>query len=222
MVKIVKSLMIILFTIPAFLDVVSMKDRFSCKKQTYDVHVYSYNGEIFEEEVALTGLYKNSVFDLSEYEDVNLDGYTFLGWCNVRGNNYYKTREELLESGAPLYLTSKLASYTFGNISWYPVLVKNEELTNFLETEEIAKVRVRLYKVIVENLETVEFTGTLLDTYEETLKFDIDVPTCTLIGCTTQYYDYNTFKKNIDKIELIDMDDVIEYTNEIVIYAYYE
>lgn len=224
MTKIVKSLLLILLTIPAFLDIVSCKDKYSCKKQSYEIYVYSYNGEFFEKEFVQTEVYRNTKLDLSEFDDISLEGYTFLGWCEFYNKLDIKSLEDLLNNKNQMisYLNEKINRSIFHNSYYYPLFVKNDELVNFLETEEIAKVKVTLYKVIVENTQTVKITGTLFDTYNETLKFDLDVDNCTLLGCTTQHYSYDYFKQNKDKITLLDMETQIKFTNELVVYAYYE
>ncbi len=231
--KIYRGLILILLTMIPFLDVARCPYSLKCdgnRKKTSSLVIYSYNGENFEVEHSKYGIFKNTYLNLEEYNMPTFEGYTFLGWYEIGiptgGSKGFaiETFEDLEEYGVDYELSKTLPNHILHSVELYPLMVKNDELVNFLETSPLALVNVTLYKVFKDHEESESFKGTLLDTYNETLKFNIEEEGYKLLGCSLSGYSYDYVIKNLnsDKFSFLNLEEKIEYTTNIRIYAYYE
>lgn len=217
--RLVRSFIIFLL-IPTFLDVVS------CQTKTFELDIYYYTKEEYQLEKKIKKIYRNTELELSEYDYPILEDHQFLGWIALKNIAKIKTFEDLEEVSSNYQIVELLPKRVSRNIAYYPIMIPNNQIQTFKETSKLANVNVTLNKIFINHEKIENFKGTLLDTYQETLKFNIEEEGYNLIGCfifnSFQQYSYDDVIKNQDKLNFLDLEKKIEFTNNLEILAYYE
>lgn len=226
--KVLKSLIIILTFIPLFLDVISPSEscKRSCRNYEKDpitVYIYDYNGEEYNQITSQTNIYKNTLLNFTQYDNPSLDGHVFLGWYLIHPHYQEKiiisTLEELEEY--PGQIVEKLPTRVSNNSMYFPLLIQEDNLTNFLESSDIAKVNVEIRLRYPNETKNINVVARLYDTYEDVIKFYLDEE-YEYVGSSLTNYQYESFVKNIgtDKVEDLDTNIKLEYSSYFTVNVY--
>lgn len=226
--KVLKSLIIILTFIPVFLDVISPSDscKRSCRNYEKDpitVYIYDYNGEVYNQVTSQTNIYKNTLLNFTEYDNPTLDGHIFLGWYLVQPHYHEKitvtTLEELEEY--PGQIVDKLPTRVSNDSMYFPLLIQEENLTNFLETSDIAKISVEIRLRYPNETKNINVVARLYDTYEDVIKFYLDEE-YEYVASSLTNYEYESFIKNIgaENVNVLDTSTKLEYSSYFTVNVY--
>ena len=228
--KVLKSLIIILTFIPVFLDVISPSDscKRSCRNYEKDpitVYIYDYNGEVYNQVTSQTNIYKNTLLNFTEYDNPTLDGHIFLGWYLVQPHYHEKitvtTLEELEEY--PGQIVDKLPTRVSNDCMYFPLLIQEENLTNFLETSKLAVVEVELRLVFPDKVDNTITKANLHNTYEEVINFYLEQEGYIYFGCSDVNYGNDVFIEKVNKgeLELFDITKKLEYSTYFTLNIYF-
>ncbi len=207
----VKGIITILLMSVCYLDVMS------CRPVYATIRVYSYDGESFllekEEKVQ-----RYHLFSYSEYDDISLDGYTFLGW--YASPYSIEAIDEMTEKYS-IYET--IADRATSSMGYYPLFVKNEELDTFLQTSPLAKVNICVVDILDGNrFKDKTYLSNLLETYESSLENPSMYENYEFVGYSLERLDYEDYY--IDGIPddlKINVKSQLPKCSNITIYAYY-
>lgn len=226
--KVLKSLIIIFTLLPVFLDVISPSEscKRSCRNYEKDpitVYIYDYNGEVYSVATTQTNIYKNTLLNFTEYDNPTLDGHVFLGWFLVQPHYHEKiniTSLEQLEE-YPGQIVNKLPTRVSNDSLYFPLLIQEENLTNFLETSGIAEVSVEIRLRYPDTTKNVVAKARLYDTYEDVISFYLD-DEYEYVGSSLTNYQYESFVKNIgsENVNLLDTNTKLEYSSYFTVNVY--
>lgn len=211
-----RTLMLLLFFVPSFLDVVS------CNPQKSTIDIYNYDGEEFVlEHHIVKGRYEEYFFP---EVDTSLEGYTFLAWLEVYDAVEFKILDELKEAENIHYLVRDTLPESYRqplDKSYYPLIIKNEELVEFIETSPLSKVNVEVCFVFGDEPSKNNYTALLTDTYQDVLLGELEKEGYTYLGISKTYKsDY--LETGLDDIELLNLEDRFVFDGYNRIYVYYE
>ncbi len=226
--KVLKSLIIIFTLLPVFLDVISPSEscKRSCRNYEKDpitVYIYDYNGEVYSVATTQTNIYKNTLLNFTEYDNPTLDGHVFLGWFLVQPHYQEKiniTSLEQLEE-YPGQIVEKLPTRVSNDSLYFPLLIQEENLTNFLETSKLAVVEVELRLVFPDKVDNTITKANLHNTYEDVISFYLD-DEYEYVGSSLTNYQYESFVKNIgaENVNVLDINTKLEYSSYFTVNVY--
>lgn len=228
--RIIRGLILILALMPSFLDVISPSEscKRSCRnyeKNPITVQIYDYNGEVYNQYLIQTNIYKNTVLDFSEYDNPKLDGHIFLGWYLVQPHYQEKihitTLEELEEQTGQI--VEKLPTRVSNDCMYFPLLINNDNLINFIETSKLAAVEVELRLVFPDKVDNTIAKANLHNTYQEVISFYLEQEGYTYFGCSDVNYGNDVFIEKVNKgeLELFDITKKLEYGTYFTLNIYF-
>lgn len=205
-----KIILLFLLFVPSFLDMVS------CSNTTYYVQIYDFDGTNYSLEVNdVRGRYEKYTFN----QDIKkLEGYKFLGYICIdrafkddEAPKTIKDLETLLENGyySTIYNLPEEHSVP-GDVTFFPLYVKTEELDTFLATSPLAKMEVviRYYLGnISSNAKEVKVTALITDTYEDIINGLVEVDGYKFVGIGT-VVDSNIFNNPSNSPYIVDQSEL--------------
>lgn len=227
--KIIRGLILILALMPSFLDVISPSE--SCKRSCRDykkdpitVEIYYYDGEKYQHEMSYTDVYKNTLLNLSEYDYPTLENHVFLGWYRVSPHYQETIRINTLSEleEYPGQIVEKLPTRVSNDCMYFPLLINEDELVNFLETSTLCEVEVEIRLRYPNETKNVIAKARLYETYEDVINFYLDED-YEYVGSSITNYQYDSFVKNIgtENVEVFDITKKLEYNSYFTINVYF-
>lgn len=194
----------------------------SCYPSEIIIDIYNYDGDEFILEQHIVKQ-KDQEF---LFPDVNteLDGYTFLGWLEIKGTVEVKTLEELElmeDINYTVFDNPTKKQYEKVDLSYYPIIVKNEELSSFVETSKLAQVYIEVCFVLGDKTESKTYKALLTDTYDDVLLGELEKEGYTYMG-VSKTYKSTYLETGLNNLELIDLNNQFEFDGYNKIYVYYE
>lgn len=174
-----------------FLMAFTYLDVMSCRPIYNNIQIYQYDGLAFclKEEEELS---RYSNYYYSQYDEMFLEGYTFLGW--IATNHSFETIDDILALEIDktfLTLNEKIEGTSYTSIKYYPLFIENEKLDTFLQTSELARVKIEVITIQDGNIgEREEYVTTLFETYENSINAPKELTGYQFIGYSKERVQY--------------------------------
>ena len=189
-----------------------------------NIVIYNYDGSKFslQQEEKLS---RYSDYYYSQYDEMFLEGYTFLGW--IATNHSFETIDDILALEIDktfLELSEKIEGTSYTSIKYYPLFIENEKLDTFLQTSELAKVKIEVITIQDGSIgEREEYVTTLFETYESSINAPKELAGYQFIGYSKKRVEYDDYKTDgLNEDIKLNIKSKIEKSRSIVIYAYYQ
>lgn len=134
-----------------FMMLFTYLDVMSCRPIYNNIVIYNYDGSKFslQQEEKLS---RYSDYYYSQYDEMFLEGYTFLGWIST--NHSFETIDDILALEIDktfLELSEKIEGTSYTSIKYYPLFIENEKLDTFYKHQNLPKLKLRLlqFKMVV-------------------------------------------------------------------------
>lgn len=207
-----------------FMMLFTYLDVMSCRPIYNNIVIYNYDGSKFslQQEEKLS---RYSDYYYSQYDEMFLEGYTFLGWIST--NHSFETIDDILALEIDktfLELSEKIEGTSYTSIKYYPLFIENEKLDTFLQTSELAKVKIEVITIQDGSIgEREEYVTTLFETYESSINAPKELAGYQFIGYSKKRVEYDDYKTDgLNEDIKLDIKSKIEKSRSIVIYAYYQ
>ena len=207
-----------------FLLLFTYLDVMSCRPIYNNIVIYNYDGSKFslQQEEKLS---RYSDYYYSQYDEMFLEGYTFLGWIST--NHSFETIDDILALEIDktfLELSEKIEGTSYTSIKYYPLFIENEKLDTFLQTSELAKVKIEVITIQDGSIgEREEYVTTLFETYESSINAPKELAGYQFIGYSKKRVEYDDYKTDgLNEDIKLNIKSKIEKSRSIVIYAYYQ
>ncbi len=206
-----------------FLMAFTYLDVMSCRPIYNNIQIYQYDGLAFclkEEELS-----RYSNYYYSQYDEMFLEGYTFLGW--IATNHSFETIDDILALEIDktfLTLNEKIEGTSYTSIKYYPLFIENEKLDTFLQTSELARVKIEVITIQDGNIgEREEYVTTLFETYENSINAPKELTGYQFIGYSKERVQYEDYQKDgLNEDIKLDIKSKIEKSRSMILYAYYQ
>ena len=207
-----------------FMMLFTYLDVMSCRPIYNNIVIYNYDGSKFslQQEEKLS---RYSDYYYSQYDEMFLEGYTFLGWIST--NHSFETIDDILALEIDktfLELSEKIEGTSYTSIKYYPLFIENEKLDTFLQTSELAKVKIEVITIQDGSIgEREEYVTTLFETYESSINAPKKLAGYQFIGYSKKRVEYDDYKTDgLNEDIKLNIKSKIEKSRSIVIYAYYQ
>lgn len=207
-----------------FMMLFTYLDVMSCRPIYNNIVIYNYDGSKFslQQEEKLS---RYSDYYYSQYDEMFLEGYTFLGWIST--NHSFETIDDILALEIDktfLELSEKIEGTSYTSIKYYPLFIENEKLDTFLQTSELAKVKIEVITIQDGSIgEMEEYVTTLFETYESSINAPKELAGYQFIGYSKKRVEYDDYKTDgLNEDIKLNIKSKIEKSRSIVIYAYYQ
>ena len=207
-----------------FMMLFTYLDVMSCRPIYNNIVIYNYDGSKFslQQEEKLS---RYSDYYYSKYDEMFLEGYTFLGWIST--NHSFETIDDILALEIDktfLELSEKIEGTSYTSIKYYPLFIENEKLDTFLQTSELAKVKIEVITIQDGSIgEREEYVTTLFETYESSINAPKELAGYQFIGYSKKRVEYDDYKTDgLNEDIKLNIKSKIEKSRSIVIYAYYQ
>ncbi|MBS5852329.1 MAG: hypothetical protein ACLUG4_02270 [Bacilli bacterium] len=207
-----------------FMMLFTYLDVMSCRPIYNNIVIYNYDGSKFslQQEEKLS---RYSDYYYSQYDEMFLEGYTFLGWIST--NHSFETIDDILALEIDktfLELSEKIEGTSYTSIKYYPLFIENEKLDTFLQTSELAKVKIEVITIQDGSIgEREEYVTTLFETYESSINAPKELAGYQFIGYSKKRVEYDDYKTDgLNEDIKLNIKSKIEKSRSIVIYAYYQ
>lgn len=207
-----------------FMMLFTYLDVMSCRPIYNNIVIYNYDGSKFslQQEEKLS---RYSDYYYSQYDEMFLEGYTFLGWIST--NHSFETIDDILAleiDKTVLELSEKIEGTSYTSIKYYPLFIENEKLDTFLQTSELAKVKIEVITIQDGSIgEREEYVTTLFETYESSINAPKELAGYQFIGYSKKRVEYDDYKTDgLNEDIKLNIKSKIEKSRSIVIYAYYQ
>lgn len=207
-----------------FMMLFTYLDVMSCRPIYNNIVIYNYDGSKFslQQEEKLS---RYSDYYYSQYDEMFLEGYTFLGWIST--NHSFETIDDILALEIDktfLELSEKIEGTSYTSIKYYPLFIENEKLDTFLQTSELAKVKIEVITIQDGSIgEREEYVTTLFETYESSINAPKELAGYQFIGYSKKRVEYDDYKiDGLNEDIKLNIKSKIEKSRSIVIYAYYQ
>jgi hypothetical protein len=207
-----------------FLMAFTYLDVMSCRPIYNNIQIYQYDGLAFrlKEEEELS---RYSNYYYSQYDEMFLEGYTFLGW--IATNHSFETIDDILALEIDktfLTLNEKIEGTSYTSIKYYPLFIENEKLDTFLQTSELARVKIEVITIQDGNIgEREEYVTTLFETYENSINAPKELTGYQFIGYSKERVQYENYQKDgLNEDIKLDIKSKIEKSRSMILYAYYQ
>ena len=123
-----------------------------------------------------------------------------------------------------LELSEKIEGTSYTSIKYYPLFIENEKLDTFLQTSELAKVKIEVITIQDGSIgEREEYVTTLFETYESSINAPKELAGYQFIGYSKKRVEYDDYKTDgLNEDIKLNIKSKIEKSRSIVIYAYYQ
>ena len=178
-----------------FMMLFTYLDVMSCRPIYNNIVIYNYDGSKFslQQEEKLS---RYSDYYYSQYDEMFLEGYTFLGWIST--NHSFETIDDILALEIDktfLELSEKIEGTSYTSIKYYPLFIENEKLDTFLQTSELAKVKIEVITIQDGSIgEREEYVTTLFETYESSINAPKELAGYQFIGYSKKRVEYDDYK----------------------------
>lgn len=207
-----------------FMMLFTYLDVMSCRPIYNNIVIYNYDGSKFslQQEEKLS---RYSDYYYSQYDEMFLEGYTFLGWIST--DHSFETIDDILALEIDktfLELSEKIEGTSYTSIKYYPLFIENEKLDTFLQTSELAKVKIEVITIQDGSIgEREEYVTTLFETYESSINAPKELAGYQFIGYSKKRVEYDDYKiDGLNEDIKLNIKSKIEKSRSIVIYAYYQ
>ena len=207
-----------------FMMLFTYLDVMSCRPIYNNIVIYNYDGSKFslQQEEKLS---RYTDYYYSQYDEMFLEGYTFLGWIST--NHSFETIDDILALEIDktfLELSEKIEGTSYTSIKYYPLFIENEKLDTFLQTSELAKVKIEVITIQDGSIgEREEYVTTLFETYESSINAPKELAGYQFIGYSKKRVEYDDYKTDgLNEDIKLNIKSKIEKSRSIVIYAYYQ
>lgn len=207
-----------------FMMLFTYLDVMSCRPIYNNIVIYNYDGSKFslQQEEKLS---RYSDYYYSQYDEMFLEGYTFLGWIST--NHSFETIDDILALEIDktfLEPSEKIEGTSYTSIKYYPLFIENEKLDTFLQTSELAKVKIEVITIQDGSIgEREEYVTTLFETYESSINAPKELAGYQFIGYSKKRVEYDDYKTDgLNEDIKLNIKSKIEKSRSIVIYAYYQ
>lgn len=207
-----------------FMMLFTYLDVMSCRPIYNNIVIYNYDGSKFslQQEEKLS---RYSDYYYSQYDEMFLEGYTFLGWIST--DHSFETIDDILALEIDktfLELSEKIEGTSYTSIKYYPLFIENEKLDTFLQTSELAKVKIEVITIQDGSIgEREEYVTTLFETYESSINAPKELAGYQFIGYSKKRVEYDDYKTDgLNEDIKLNIKSKIEKSRSIVIYAYYQ
>lgn len=207
-----------------FMMLFTYLDVMSCRPIYNNIVIYNYDGSKFslQQEEKLS---RYSDYYYLQYDEMFLEGYTFLGWIST--NHSFETIDDILALEIDktfLELSEKIEGTSYTSIKYYPLFIENEKLDTFLQTSELAKVKIEVITIQDGSIgEREEYVTTLFETYESSINAPKELAGYQFIGYSKKRVEYDDYKTDgLNEDIKLNIKSKIEKSRSIVIYAYYQ
>ena len=207
-----------------FMMLFTYLDVMSCRPIYNNIVIYNYNVSKFSLQKK-EKLSRYSDYYYSQYDEMFLEGYTFLGWIST--NHSFETIDDILALEIDktfLELSEKIEGTSYTSIKYYPLFIENEKLDTFLQTSELAKVKIEVITIQDGSIgEREEYVTTLFETYESSINAPKELAGYQFIGYSKKRVEYDDYKTDgLNEDIKLNIKSKIEKSRSIVIYAYYQ
>ena len=207
-----------------FMMLFTYLDVMSCRPIYNNIVIYNYDGSKFSLQQG-EKLSRYSDYYYSQYDEMFLEGYTFLGWIST--NHSFETIDDILALEIDktfLELSEKIEGTSYTSIKYYPLFIENEKLDTFLQTSELAKVKIEVITIQDGSIgEREEYVTTLFETYESSINAPKELAGYQFIGYSKKRVEYDDYKTDgLNEDIKLNIKSKIEKSRSIVIYAYYQ
>ena len=206
-----------------FLMAFTYLDVMSCRPIYNNIQIYQYDGLAFRLKEEELSRYSNYYY--SQYDEMFLEGYTFLGW--IATNHSFETIDDILALEIDktfLTLNEKIEGTSYTSIKYYPLFIENEKLDTFLQTSELARVKIEVITIQDGNIgEREEYVTTLFETYENAINAPKELTGYQFIGYSKERVQYEDYQKDgLNEDIKLDIKSKIEKSRSMILYAYYQ